>query len=118
MLHGVIVYDILNNNCLTGTWTNDHHHVVLTDSARKVSGSTTDIDGEYTCSYIDIDMRANSGTLSVSRAPVPQEYQNLLTQPTYLFEWQITNTPNPPIRFSGIGFKFEEHKIAVSYKGH
>ena len=108
-LHGVIVYDILNNDCLTGTWTNTDHQTILTDNAKKFNGSTNDIVGDYVCSYIDIDRVVNSGNLTVT--PVAGH-------PTYLFKWTFPNENNPPIRFSGIGFKFSKNKIAVSYRGH
>lgn len=108
-LHGVIVYDILNNDCLTGTWTNTDHHAILTDSAKKFDGSTIDIDGNYICSYIDIDRVVSSGSLIITK---------VVGQPTYQFEWNFPNANNPPIRFSGIGFKFSKNKIAVSYRGH
>ncbi len=104
-IHGVIVYTVLNNDTLSGVWTNIGHKTVLTDCAKKIEGSNNELDGTYRYTYIDGDNEVYSGDLKI-------EKKSDLT--TYNFNWSI-KSGDKTFSFSGIGFTFEPNKIAVSY---
>jgi len=106
-LHGVIIYNILNNNCLTGTWTNSDHGNVLTESAKKFTDANKDsIIGTYVCSYIEEGGAVFKGILSIRS----------FKDKTYKLEWEINKIDNSgTFKFEGVGFEFAKNRLAVSY---
>ena len=102
---GIVLYDIQPDNCLNGIWTNvNNKGEIRNEIARRVSTDPANpndkIAGSYECSYIEIDNKTYTGTLTITG--------NIAL---YNFNWDIRTG----IKFEGKGFLMNDKQIAVSY---
>jgi len=98
-----MLYDIIEDGCLVGVWTNTHTESkkVLNEIARKKKGDDKDpVAGEYYVSWIEEKGGPVSGTLKV---------ESKITY--YSFEWIVSGKTS----FKGVGILMGEKKLAVTY---
>ena len=102
-LWGMMLYDIIEEGCLSGVWTNTHTELkkIMTEIARKKKADSKDtIAGEYYVSWIDEKGGPISGTLKVE-AKIAH----------YAFEWIVSGKTF----FRGVGMLMGEKRLAVTY---
>jgi len=102
-LWGMMIYDIIEDGCLSGTWTNTHTECkkVMNEIARKKKNDGKDsIAGEYYVSWIEEKGGPVSGTLKV---------ESKITH--YSFEWVVSGKTS----FRGVGILMGENKLTVTY---
>ena len=102
-LWGMMLYDIIEEGCLSGVWTNTHTELkkIMTEIARKKKADSKDtIAGEYYVSWIDEKGGPISGTLKVEAK---------ITH--YAFEWIVSGKTF----FRGVGMLMGEKRLAVTY---
>ena len=102
-LWGMMVYDIIEDGCLMGVWTNTHTESkkVLHEIARRKKGNEKDpVAGEYYVSWIEEKGGPVSGTLKVEAK---------ITH--YSFEWIVSGKTS----FKGVGIMMGEKRLAVTY---
>jgi hypothetical protein len=107
--HGMVLYDIELNGCLNGVFTNNSPQAdghISNEIVKKSDGVLNNLDGDYTCSYIEAGNVVVQATLHVALNT---------TRGTYSFIWR-ENSNNLQIIFSGIGFQMNPHQIAVYYQ--
>lgn len=113
--NGIVLYDIQMDGCLTGVYTNEPADgLIYNEIARKKKESITEkdspenwnIEGEYTCSWIDINNDREECLLRISRRNDNPRIFNI--------EWLDGRTRNP--RFSGIGYKMNSKQFVVRYE--
>ena len=107
--NGVIVYEIHPNGCLNGVYSNDHtdtNNEIFNEIARKKpTNEINDIEGLYTCCYIDLNSESFKCDLQIKN-----------NNDQYEFTWYETGLPTQ-WKFKGKGWKTRENQITVWYWG-
>ncbi len=101
---GIALYTIERDGCLTGVYSNTglSKDSLYNEIARKVENTKDEIEGEYTCSWIDVENEVISGTLTIMWND-DAHYYNV-----------IWNDKKKDV-FNGIGFLMGNHTFAVYY---
>ncbi len=101
---GVIVYKIERDGCLNGFYTtsdNGKSHRLYNEIARKEeSANTTVIEGEYVCSWININNEVVIGKLIIIKSTS-----------CYELTWHVDGKD----KYKGTGYITGEHQLTVSY---
>ena len=100
---GTMLYDIIEDGCLSGVWTNTHTEPkrVMNEIARKKKSEEKDpIAGEYYVSWMEEKGGPVSGTLKV---------ESKITH--YAFEWIVSGKTS----FRGVGLLIGDKRLAVTY---
>ena len=103
---GMVLYDKVGDGCLNGLWNNNdrtNRNGIFNEIARKRSGPTDQIIGEYTCSWIERNHEIIVGTLIISRTRNNVELN---------FEWR---DENDDIIFHGAGMEIGLRNIVATY---
>ena len=102
---GIIVYKIERDGCLNGFYTtsdNGKSHRLYNEIARKKDDSDTkSIEGEYVCSWININNEVKIGTLTIIKGST-----------CYELTWHVDGAD----RYTGTGYITGEQQLTVSYR--
>ncbi|HPS72091.1 MAG TPA: hypothetical protein PLM70_07545 [Bacteroidales bacterium] len=106
-LWGFVVYDIMDDGCLNGIWTNSYaqENQLMNEIARKekISNDNIEIAGHYKLAWIEPnEKKPITGTLIITKKP---------DENTYLVEWRNGNK----IAFYGKGLILGKKKLVVYY---
>ena len=101
-IRGIIVYEIKDDGCLNGTWTNnDVEGVVMNEIAKKVGTDTHVVRGDYIVAFIDFNGDVFKGKLSIDQ-----------NGSVYNLKWYIENAD---LNYEGIGLRFGNNNLVASY---
>ncbi|GEM_PF-859098 len=103
---GIVVYDMIGNECLNGIWTNNtvKESQIMNEIARKVKiDDNLDFDGTYLLSWIEpSESKPITGKLIIKKE---------VDDKTYFIEWINENKT----AFYGKGFKLGDKKLVAIY---
>ncbi|MBS1686856.1 MAG: hypothetical protein JSS76_19115 [Bacteroidetes bacterium] len=102
---GIILYDIQNNDCLNGVYSNlGVGGEIYNEVCRKQKGQPQGILGRYDCMWFDI----NHERISDRELNITLHNSN---RGVFEFEWTVGGKVN----FVGIGYQMNNRQIALTY---